>query len=331
MALIQMLRNFFIVLVIFTNITLFAKDISPAFVYTASGGVTDIVNSEDKIYVSTQAGAVDIFDLKTQKLIQSITVPKITDFMGDEIDAKIYNVDIFDNKIVFTVQAKSGYREVFISNNNKVEKYISVEDKLYVTKTKFIDANTILFATLGNKLYLYDLKTKKTIWDIDIIAPDAEFNSTFADFALNEDRTLAVVADESGDLKIVDIKTAKIIKILAGKNLDKVFKVDIKNNKIITAGQDGRCVVYDLKTNKDYALRKKHWFLIYAAGLSPSGNLGAYSVDEQNNVVVFDTNTQNELYLLKENLMTLNTILFISEEQLFVATDSNKFNYYILK
>jgi len=28
--------------------------------------------------------------------------------------------------------------------------------------------------------------------------------------------------------------------------------------------------------------------------------------------------------------MTLNTILFISENELFVATDSNKFNYYKL-
>ncbi len=318
-------------LLILLNINLFAKDLVPTFVYTASGGVTDVVKHKNNLLTSTQAGAINIFDLTTHDLITTITVPKITDFMGDEIDAKIYNVDAINDKIVFTVQAKSGYREIYISQNDKIEKIISVNDRLYVTKTKFLDENTILFETLGNKMYTYDLKNKKVIWSLDIIAPDAEFNSTFADFALNEDKSLAIVADESGDLKLVDIKNAKIIKILEGKNLDKVFKVDFKNNKIITAGQDGRCVVYDLKSNKSYSLRKKHWFLIYAAGLSPSGNLGAYSVDEQNNVVVFNTNTKNELYKLTNNLMTLNTILFINEDELFVATDSNKFNYYKLK
>jgi WD40 repeat protein len=318
------------ILFIFLNINLFSKDLAPSYVYTASGGVTDIVYNKNKIYVSTQAGTVDIFDITTHDMIDSIKVPKITDFMGDEIDAKIYNADTINNKIVFTVQAKSGYREIFVKDDKELKKIISTDDKLYVTKTKFIDENKILFATLGNKLYLYDLKEKKTIWDMDIIAPDAEFNSTFADFALNEDRSICVVADESGDLKVVDIKNKKITKILAGKNLDKVFKVDFKNNKIITAGQDGRCVVYDLLSNKDYALRKKHWFLIYAAGLSPKAELGAYSSDEQNNVTVFNTNTKSQLYLLTNNLMTLNTILFISENELFVATDSNKFNYYKL-
>ena len=43
------------------------------------------------------------------------------------------------------------------------------------------------------------------------------------------------------------MKVGKVIKVLAGHNLDKVFKVDIKQNKLITAGQDRRCVVYNLQ------------------------------------------------------------------------------------
>ncbi|MFW2331410.1 MAG: WD40 repeat domain-containing protein, partial [Nitrospinota bacterium] len=114
-------------------------------------------------------------------------------------------------------------------------------------------------------------------------------------------------------------------------NLDRVFQIDYKSDKIITAGQDGRCVVYNLKNGSNYFLREKNRFLIYGAGLSPSGDLAAYSSDENSNVTLFNTNTKSKIYRLTENLMSLSAILFITENELFVTTDSNKFNYYKLK
>jgi WD40 repeat protein len=311
--------------------TIVAKDLKPTFVYDASGSVTDMITNQNKLYVSTAASALDIFDLKTKKNIKTIKISQMKDFMGDTIDRKIYNVDVLNNKILFTAEAPHGKREVYIYQNDKLHIVVSANQNYLIAKSKFIDENNIVFVTLGNQMHLYNIETKKLKWMIDVKDPQATFNSTFADFTLNEKRDLAVVADESGDLKIVDIKKAKVIKLLAGKNLDKVFKVDFKNNKIITAGQDGRCVVYNLKTNYSYFIREKHWFLIYGAGLSPSGTLGAFSSDEENNVTIFNTDTKTKLYKLTNNLMTLTTILFINEDELFVGTDSNKFNYYKLK
>lgn len=320
---------FFVSLLLTINI--YATDLMPTTIYEATGGVTDIVIDKNKIFVSTSASSVDIFDLNATKPIKSIKVPQIKDFMGDIIDAKIYNVDVSKDKILLTSQGIKGFREIHIYSNGKLETAISVKKKMFISKAKFINEDRILFSLLGNEMYLYDLKAKKIIWHIDVKPEDAVFNSTFSDFALNEDKTIAVVADESGDLKIVDISKGKVIKLLADKNLDKVFKVDYKNNKIITAGQDGRCVVYDTKTNKDYFLRERKWFLIYGAGLSPSAELGAFSSDENNNVTIFNTNTKSKLFKLTQNLMTLSSILFISEDEIFVTTDSNKFNYYNLK
>jgi len=327
MDLIQMLKKIFISLVFLVNIV-YAKDIKPAFVYKASGGVTSIVYNSGKLYVSTQAGAVNIFDLKQKKLIKSIKLPKIKDFMGDDIEAKIYNTDVSDDDILFVAQHESGFRELYIYKHNKLKKLLSADDHIYISKAMFIDKDNILFCSLANEMFLYNIVDKKIKWKIDVKAPDAEFNSTFADFALNEDKSLAVVADESGDLKLVDIKKAKVIKILAGQNLDKVFKVDFKNNKIITAGQDRRCVVYNLSNNNHYYFETQ--FLIYGAGLSKSGKFGAYSSDENNNVTVFNTNTKQKLYKLTNNLMTLTSICFINDKEVFIGTDSNKFNYYKL-
>ena len=323
-----MLKILFVFLFVLLNLN--ALDLKPTYIYEASGSVTDMVSSKDKLYVGTDASSVDVFDLKTKKLVSQIKVPQIKDFMGDVIDSKVYNVDEYNGKVLLTVQAAKGFREVHIFENNKLQTAISIEKRMFVSKAKFISDDEILFSLLGNEMYLYNYKTKKMIWRIDVRPPDAVFNSTFADFALNEDKSIAVVADESGDLKIVDLKKAKVIKVLASRNLDKVFKVDYKNNIIITAGQDGRCVVYNMNNESDYFLREKHWFLIYGAGLTPNGKLGAFSSDENNNVTIFNTKTKEKLYKLTQNIMTLSSILFINENEIFITTDSNKFNYYKL-
>jgi len=325
-----MLKYFFVFLSLF-NIHLLATTLQPSYVYQADGFVTDIVTDNNKIFVSTQASTINIFDLKTKKLIKTISIPQIKDFMGDLADAKIYNLDIYQNKLLFTAQASKGFREVYLYENNILTKIISVNQMLLIAKTKFVNKKQIVFSTLGNEMYLYDIQQKKIIWKINVKKEDDSFNSKFSDFAINEERNSIVIADESGDLKIVDIKKAKVIKYLEARNLDNVFKVDFKNNKIITAGQDGKCVFYDLSKNSDYYLKEKRWFLIYAAGLSPSGNKGAFSSDEENNVTIFDTNTKQKLFKLENNVMTLSSILFLNEDEIIVTTDSDRFNYYNLK
>ncbi len=329
-GLIQMLKSFFVFFYVCSTILL-ATNMQPSHVYKADGSVTDIIHADGKIFVSTNASVINIYNLKTKKQINTITIPQVKDFMGDLTNAKIYNLDIYKNKLLFTAQASKGFREVFLYENNTLRKIISSDQMLLIGKSKFITENQIVFSTLGNEMYLYDILEKKIIWKINVKTEDDSFNSKFSDFAINEKRDLVVVADESGDLKIVDIKKSKVVQYLKARNLDNVFKVDFKNNKIITAGQDGKCVFYDLDKNKDYYLKEKRWFLIYAAGLTPSGNKGAFSSDEENNVTVFNTITKTKLFKLENNLMTLSSILFINENEIFVTTDSNKFNYYNLK
>ncbi|KIM06966.1 MAG: hypothetical protein KU28_07495 [Sulfurovum sp. PC08-66] len=302
---------------------LFALDIKPTQSYQASGSVTDMVYDKGKLYVATAASRVDIFDTTThQKLESNITLSSIKDFMGDTIDSKIYSIDLLDSKILLVSQGVQGFREICIYDG-VMKKIIGSEQKMFISKALFVDDTKILFALLSNELFLYDIASQKILWQM------ALSHSKFSDFVLNETRNQAVVADESGDLKVVDVHNAKIIKTLEGENLDNVFRVDTKQNIIITAGQDRKCVVYDLaKPQQAYFMQSG--FLIYAVGLSPSAKWGAYSSDEQSNAVVFDTQTKQPRYTLKENKMTLSKILFINEKELFVGSDSPIFNYYNL-
>jgi len=313
-----------IFLLIASVTSIYAANIQkPVAQFISSGAVTDIVYRDGKLYSATDASCVDIFDTKTKKIIQKIKVSQIKDFMGDVIDSKVYSVDVIKDKILILSLAQKGVRRVHIYENNKLELFIPYTEGLFIAKAKFIDENTILLGLLSNEIISYDLKNKKQNYRVAIS------QSKFSNFALNEDKSEVVVADESGDLKIHATKDAKLLKELSGQNLDNVFQVDYKQGIIATAGQDRRVVIYAPKFNSSYYEHAK--FLIYSVGLSPSGKIVGYAADEDNNVALFNTITKSKLGVYGDNKMTLTTILFINEKEFFASSDDKTINLYKIK
>jgi WD40 repeat protein len=124
------------------------------------------------------------------------------------------------------------------------------------------------------------------------------------------------------------VKDGKIVKEVKGQNVDNIFQLDYKNGLIITAGQDRRAAIYSDDGKRAYY--KEGSFLIYSAGLSPSGKIGAFAKDEHNNVSLFNTSTKLDLYLLGEHKATISNILFVTEDELFTASDDTHINYWKL-
>ena len=243
--------------------------------------------------------------------------------MGNTINTKIYSVDVLGKEVLVLSQGAHGFRNIDLYNDGKIKSIISIKDKLYMAKAKFLDKDNIIFALLGNDIISYNIKTKKQNWITQASG------SKFSNFVLSEDKSQVVVCDESGDLKIINTHNGKITKVLSGENLDNVFNVDYKNGIIITAGQDRRSVVYNLKTN--YTYYKTANFLIYSAGLSPSGKIAGYANDEDNDVTIFNTTTEKNLAVLVDNKMTITNILFLNEKELIISSDDRIINYYKLK
>jgi len=314
----KLLKTLFFI-VLFLNI-LNAKDITPNFTYKASGSVTDIVLKNEKLYVATSSSRVDIFDIKTKTKIESITIPKIKDFMGDLIEAKIYSVDILEDMVLILSQGTKGGRAIHIYKDSKLEEIISAKKRMFIARAKFIDKEKIVFSLLSNQLYLYNLEDNKKIHETQIS------QSKFSNFVLSEDKRNIVIADESGELKMLDVNTLKTLEVFKEQNLDNVFQVDLKNDIILTAGQDRRAAVYDIKAKSAYY--KNASFLIYSAGLSPSGEIAGIASTEDNEVSIFSTKTKKDLHLLKGNRTTLTNIIFINEKEVLVSSDDERINYY---
>jgi WD40 repeat protein len=295
----------------------------PSKQYASSGAVVDMVVADQKLYSATDASCVDVFDLKSAKIVEKITVSKITDFMDDVIDSKVFSVDVFENKVVLLSQGEKGFRRVHTYKDGKLVEVISIKDQLYIAKVAFLDKGTLLLGLLSNEIIAYDIATKKMKYRVQVSF------SKFSNFVLDEKKMEVVIADESGDLKIHSTKDGKLLKTLEGQNLDNVFQVDYKNGIIATAGQDRRVVIYNTTFNSAYY--KTAPFLIYGVGLSPSGKLVAYASDEQNNVTVFKTSSKSTVGHYGGNKMTLSKILFINEKEFLVSSDDKTINLYNIK
>ena len=318
-----MKKFIFVFLSVFLYLSnIFAKDLTPNYSLKTSGGVTDLVLKNENLYVATTDSSVDIFNINTKEKINSIKVPKIKDFMKDTIEARIYSIDVLENNLLFLSQGENGGRNIDIYEDGKLNKIIEDKDRLFIAYAKFIDENHIVYALLSNQIYLYNIKNKKVVNEVQIS------QSKFSNFKLNEDKSKIVVADESGSLTLLNTKDLNPIKRFDTLNLDNVFQVDMKKDIFITAGQDRRCAIYSLDERISYY--KEGSFLIYSVALSPSGKLAAFASDEENNVTIFNTTTKENLYKLTQNKTTLTNILFINENEIFVSSDDEKINYYKL-
>ena len=153
--------------------------------------------------------------------------------------------------------------------------------------------------------------------------------SSFSHFVLSSDKKSIFVADESGIISELNTSNLEKIGQFKGQNVDRVFQVDFKENTILACGQDRRASIYYKNQKKPYY--KSIDFLVYAGALDDKAKKAAISLNEDNDVLVFDIDTKEELFILKGNNALITSILFLDENSLVVASDDKKVNIYNLK
>jgi len=251
--------------------------------------------------------SVEIKEFNTSKTIYTINLPKIHDFMGELQPMPIYSLDISPNgkKLLILTEDENATRDLYIFefDSKKLTKIFNTKDTLM--KARFINNNQIFFGLLSDEVALYDLKDKKFIYKIQADS------YVFSTFALNETKTKAAIGDESGSVKIIDIKKAKVLSKIAGYNKDKTLSLDFKKNYVINGSSDKRVGIYDINS-KYTKIELNANFLPYSVALSPEIKTFALQFDENNNIKVFDFN-KKELFTLKGHTMPLNGINYINE------------------
>ncbi len=300
---------------------LVARDIDPLYSIKADGEILAVLVQDGKIYASTDSSKVDVFDIETRKKDKVIKFDKIKDFLGDISDTRVFSVDKMGDDLLFVSQGEEGFSRLYLYNGKKNSLIFDKKDKLPIVKAKFITKNRIILALLSSQVVLYDLKSKKFIYKIQVS------ESKFSDFALNLDKTKMVLADESGSATLLRTLNGKIIKVYKGQNLDNVYQVDYKNHTIAIASKDRRCGIY--KDNSSNAYYKKAKFMVYSTGVSPDGKLCAYPSDFANNITIFNVDTKEDIYELSGDKSTISNIIFMNNSEIF-TTSKDKIKFWKL-
>jgi WD40 repeat protein len=292
------------------------ENVTPFQEIRVDGVAKDIVIDGDNLVIGTDSGKLQVYDYVRKEFVKEISIPDIKDFTGETISARVASVDCVDGKyLLLSDSGIGGYADLRIHENNKTRSIFSAEDKRPIIKARFIDKDHLFIAYLSNEVSLIDINSKKETYRVQLS------ESKFSDFSLNNEKTLAAVGCESGEIAVVDTRSGKILRRLSGLNLDSVYKVDIKNGYVSGAGQDRRGSWYNVKTGKGSYFQGS--FLVYATALSPSAKRVAYALDEKNNISVFDMETGLKIALLKGQKSTLNTIIFKDENTLFSSSDDD--------
>jgi WD40 repeat protein len=291
-------------------ITAFVFAITPVKKITYDGYISKITYNKKFLIAGLENGQIVIKDFKTLKTLKTLKLPKIHDFMGDLISMPIYSLDISPNGklLMILAEGEDAKRELFIYNLKTSQTKHIFTVKQTLMKGSFINDNEIFFALLSDEATLYDLKRNKFLYRNQI------GNYVFSTYAIDKNRKTALFGDESGALKIVDVKTGKKIKELKGYNKDKTLSCDIEKNLAVNGSSDMRVAVYDINDGYvKFSLKLK--FLPYGTTLSPDLSKIAVQYNENNDIAIYSMN-KKLITILKGHTMALNGIKFLNKNEI---------------
>lgn len=308
----------FLFFVLFFSLTLYAGVISPKVSVKTSSPVLDFVVRGGDVWAGTANG--EALHITTKgKTIATTALPVMEDSWGEKIKQKIMSIDLSSDAKTLIVAGEDGC--LYTIREGKITK-TAYSTKTVVKKIAFISDTKVMLALLSNEVVFFDLKSNR------IVKTLSGGTSPLSDMALSTDKKIAVIAGEAGVVSVIDTAAMKITRRIQGGNVDNVYKVDIQNNHVLTAGQDRRAILYTLD-GKSY-VRFEGSFLIYTAALSPSAGVMAAAMDEENLISVFDTHKRKKVATAKGHSATLNRIAFIDEKRFISCADENKILFWEL-
>ncbi len=301
-------------------LTAFSYSVELLRVIDAGSAVTDMVYRNGKLYVSTELGKVHVIDLKNQRILKSVELPDIRDFMGNPIPPKIFSVDVSPSgkKMIMVSEASGGYSEVYLHTEGKgLTKLIDLGKGWIIKKGRFVDEDRVVLGFLGDEIALLRLSDRKMVYKVQV------GRSSLSDISLSDDRTKVAVSDEAGIVTLVSVNDGKILRKFKGINVDKLYRLDYKGNKILVGGRDRRVALYYTDGRK--AKRYHAKFLVFSVGMDSSAKVGAYLYNEQNDVKLIEVDTGREVGFLRGHKYPVGVILFLNGKLLTGCDDGKIF------
>ena len=141
-----------------------------------------------------------------------------------------------------------------------------------------------------------------------------------------EDRGTLAIACESGKDYFYNIKAKKMDQIL-DIHTDNIYDISYKNGVMISGGTDRIVGIFSAGSLK----KINTGFLVYGVGLSDDGRVAAYMSDEMSDVNLVDSKSLENIAMLKTGQSTINSIVFISDNEVVTSAYENKILFWRIK
>lgn len=307
------MSKLFIFLLLITHISLGGELLR---VISLEGAITDAVYRDGFLYVSTEFGKVYKIHFLSGRVDDVIELPRISDFMGNNIPPKVFSVDVSPDgrRLLIVSQSDGGYGDVYIYEEGIIKKIVDLGRGWILREGRFVSDERILLAHLGDEIAVLDTEGR-------IIYTRQVGRSSLSDISLNEKLNAVAIADESGAVTLVLVEDGSVLKTLSGINVDKLFSVAFRKNKVMAGGKDRRVALYDLDKGTKKMYRAE--FFVFSLAMDGSASIGAYLYNERNDVKLVELDTGREIDILKGHGYPPSVIYFV-EDKIIVGCDDGK-------
>lgn len=294
---------------------------------TAKDSINYISTYKNTLYISTNSGEVEIYDLQTRKKIDSIKLPNITDLWGEVSAPRVFNTHTKDGKSLLIVsQDTADKSNLFIYKNSKLQKIDLGEKNGIIKNAFFVNDDEILLSISSFEIIRYNIARSEVMWSLKPKFLEA-INEVFTDLRIKGD--LAISSTEGGSLYLIDLASGEVKRILKGANFDYIYMLGTAKNVALTAGRDKICGVYNL-TNGDFK-RIKTEFMIYAVAISSDSSRGAVSYNENGDILIFSTQSLAKIALLTGGNAPTSQVIFMDNSNVLATFGNNEVLFWNLK
>ena len=309
---------------------LFSADLAQlnfAHKITAKDSINYISTHKNTLYISTNSGEVEIYDLQTRKKVDSIKLPNITDLWGEVSAPRVFNTHTKDGKsLVIVSQDTADKSNLFIHKNGKLRKIDLGEKSGIIKNAFFVSDDEILLSISSFEIIRYNVARGEVVWSLKPTFLEA-INEVFTDLRVNGD--LAISTTEGGTIYLIDLASGEVRRILKGANFDYIYMLGTAKNVALTAGRDKICGVYNL-TNGDFK-RIKAEFIIYAVAISGDSSRGAMSYNENGDILIFNTQSLAKLALLTGGNAPTSQVIFMDNSKVLAAFGNDSVLFWNVK
>jgi WD40 repeat protein len=305
------MRSLLLIILIASNL-LSAPVIKPSLSIKLSNSTVDMVFRKGNLYASLANG--EVVSINTNgNVSKKSTLPKKQSSIGGLTTQKACSVDLSNDGKTIAIAGEDG--SIYLQSSGRLTKS-TFSSKAVIRKILFAADDTLVVALLSSEIVKFDITKNKVVATISI------GTSSLSDMSISGDKNTMYVATEAGNVTVIDTKSLKIIGKYQGGNVDNIYKLDTQGQLTLTAGQDRRAILYN--KNGKILHRWNGSFLIYAAGLSPSGKTAVLALDENNHITIVNTASGETEYIGKAHNATLNRVVFINENTFASCADENK-------